>query len=94
MHCSAIEKTLTGSQLMGCRSAGSDGLAHLDPPNPLGFRPRNVWPPAVGAALGKGSEEGGRLHNIAASLQMPSPEFEDLPTIALGVPVFSNRCAT
>ena len=64
---------------------------YLDRPNPSGFRPRNaVWPPAVGAALGKGSEEGGGLHNIAASLQMPSPEFEDVPTTALGVPIFSN----
>ena len=64
---------------------------YLDRPNPLGFRPRNaVWPPAVGAALGKGSEEGGGLHNIAASLQMPSPEFEDLPTTALGVPIFTK----
>ena len=60
--------------------------------NPLGLggSPKAVWPPAIGAALGKGSEEGGGLHNIAASLQVPSPEFADLPTTALGVPVFSN----
>ena len=61
-------------------------------PNPLEFKKREqaVWPPAVGAALGKGSEEGGGLHNIAATLQAPSPEFADFPTTELGVPVFSS----
>lgn len=60
-------------------------------PNPLNMAPRGqaVWPPAVGAALGAGAEEGGGLHNIAATLQSPSPEFADLPTTELGVPVFS-----
>ena len=61
-------------------------------PNPLGLGrgPKAVWPAAIGAALGKGSEEGGGLHNIAASLQQPSPEFEGLPTTDLGVPAFSD----
>ena len=61
-------------------------------PNPLGLGggSKAVWPPAIGAALGKGSEEGGGLHNIAASLQKPSPEFADLPTSELGVPSFSR----
>ena len=61
-------------------------------PNPLGLGVRApvVWPPAVGAALGKGGEEGGGLHNIAATLQSPSPEFADLPTSDMGVPVFSK----
>lgn len=61
-------------------------------PDPFGRgeRPKFVWPPAVAAALGAGSEEGGGLHNIAASLQSPSPEFADLPTTELGVPVFSK----
>ena len=60
--------------------------------NPLGLeaRAKAVWPPAVAAALGKGAEQGGGLHNIAASLQAPSPEFENLPTTELGVPVFSK----
>ena len=60
-------------------------------PNPLGLGggPKAVWPPEIGAALGKGAEEGGGLHNIAASLQSPSPEFADLPTTELGVPVFA-----
>ena len=53
-----------------------------------------MWPPAIGAALGKGSEEGGGLHNIAASLQKPSPEFADLPTTELGVPVFTDMSET
>ena len=65
-------------------------------PNPLGLgeRPKAVWPPAVGAALGKGAEQGGGLHNIAATLQWPSPEFADLPTSELGVPVFSEMSDT
>ena len=58
-------------------------------PLKLGRRAKAVWPAAVAAALGQGAEEGGGLHNIAASLQMPSPEFADLPTTALGVPIFS-----
>ena len=60
--------------------------------NPLALKAREkaVWPPEVGAALGKGSEEGGGLHNIAAALQAPSPEFADFPTTELGVPVFSS----
>ena len=61
-------------------------------PDPLGLgiRGKAVWPPAVGAALGKGAEQGGGLHNIAARLQSPSPEFAELPTTELGVPVFSK----
>ena len=62
--------------------------------NPLGLRPRkDVWPPEVAAALGEGAEQGGGLHNIAASLQAPSPEFDGLPTTNLGVPVFSEMTA-
>ena len=60
--------------------------------NPLGLkrgaRPA-FWPREVAEALGKGSEEGGGLHNIAARLQSPSPEFADLPTTDMGVPDFS-----
>jgi len=62
----------------------------LSDPFGRGERPKFVWPPAVAAALGAGSEEGGGLHNVAASLQSPSPEFADLPTTELGVPVFSK----
>ena len=65
---------------------------YLGRSNPLGLSGgvARVWPPEVAAALGRGSEEGGGLHNIAASLQMPSPEFANLPTTELGVPVFSR----
>ncbi len=63
---------------------------HVGRPNPLGLGggPKHVWPREVGMALGKGAEEGGGLHNIAASLQYPSPEFAGLPTTDLGVPDF------
>ena len=59
-------------------------------PNPLGLGggPKAVWPREIGAALGAGAEEGGGLHNIAATLQVPSPEFADLPTTEMGVPDF------
>ena len=65
---------------------------YLGRENPLGLGggPKAVWPPEVAAALGKGAEQGGGLHNIAASLQAPSPEFADLPTTELGVPVFGK----
>jgi len=65
---------------------------HVGRPNPLGLGggPKAVWPKEVGLALGKGSEEGGGLHNIAASMQMPSPEFADLPKTEMGVPNFSE----
>ncbi len=63
---------------------------YVGKPNPfgLGGGPKAFWPPAVGAALGAGSEEGGGLHNIAATLGFPSPEFADLPTSEMGVPLF------
>ena len=65
---------------------------YLGKTNPLGLGggPKAVWPQEIGAALGKGSEQGGGLHNIAASLQAPSPEFADLPVTKLGVPVFGQ----
>ena len=65
-------------------------------PNPLalGGGPKAVWPPSIGAALGRGSEEGGGLHNIAASLQAPSPEYADMPTTELGVPIFGEMTNT
>ncbi len=63
---------------------------HVGRPNPLGLGggPPHVWPKAVGMALGKGMEEGGGLHNIAASLQTTSPEFSDFPLTDMGVPDF------
>ena len=60
--------------------------------NPLGLKRGSrpaVWPKEIAAALSQGSEDGGGLHNIAARLQSPSPEFADLPTTDMGVPNFS-----
>ena len=56
----------------------------------LGGVENPVWPKPIVVALSAGTEEGAGLHNIAASLQRPSPEFADLPTTDLGVPVFSR----
>jgi len=56
----------------------------------LGGVPNPVWPKPIVAALTVGVEDGAGLHNIAASLQNPSPEFADLPTTQLGVPMFSQ----
>ena len=53
-------------------------------------KPLGAWPPEVGKALGDGSEEGNGLHNIAATLQTLSPEFENLPVTAMGVPAFQD----
>lgn len=68
---------------------------HVGRPNPLGIGggPERVWPPEIAAALSRGSQEGGGLHNIAARMQRPSPEFADLPTTELGVPIFSAMTA-
>ena len=52
--------------------------------------PVGPWPAEVGAALGEGAEEGNGLHNIAATLQMDSPEYADLPVTALRVPIFAD----
>lgn len=62
----------------------------------LGYEPQlggvenPVWPKPIVTALSAGVEEGAGLHNIAASLQSPSPEFAELPTTELGVPDFSR----
>lgn len=49
-----------------------------------------VWPDEVAAAIREGNDEGNGLHNIAATLQAPSPEFEGLPVTELLVPVFGE----
>lgn len=56
----------------------------------LGGVPNPVWPGPIVAALSEGAEDGAGLHNIAASMQSPSPEFSDLPVTDLGVPIFSK----
>lgn len=49
-----------------------------------------VWPSEIGRALGEGGEEGNGLHNIAATMQMPSPEFAELPVTEMLVPDFAK----
>lgn len=44
------------------------------------------WPPAIVAAVTVGPG----FHNIAASMQMPSPEYEALPLTEMLVPIFSE----
>ena len=45
-----------------------------------------IWPPEIVAAI---TVVDG-LHNVAANLQTPSPEYEDLPTTELRVPIFGD----
>jgi len=67
-----------------------DMEAYLGKTPDLGGIENPVWPGPIVAALTVGVEEGAGLHNIAASLQSPSPDFAGLPTTDLGVPVFSQ----
>jgi len=55
----------------------------------LGRDPSNLrmtWPPEIIKAVTVGDG----LHNVAAGLQAPSPEYDDLPTTELRVPIFSK----
>jgi hypothetical protein len=54
------------------------------------LEPVGPWPAEVGRAIADGSEEGNGLHNIAATLQTASPEFETLPVTSLRVPIFNE----
>lgn len=60
--------------------------------NPLqrGGGPEIFWPPEVGGPLMAGAEEGNGLHNIAATMQMESPEFADYPITEMRVPIFDE----
>jgi len=49
-----------------------------------------VWPPGIGEALSVGASEGGGLHNLTAKRLQHSPELEDLPKTAWGVPILSK----
>jgi len=55
-------------------------------PPKTGDRPKMVWPQEIIDAVTVGDG----LHNVAAKLQAPSPEYADLPTTELGVPIFSK----
>lgn len=48
------------------------------------------WPDEIGGPLMAGSEEGNGLHNIAATMQIPSPEFADFPVTEMRVPIFDD----
>lgn len=67
----------------------ADMEADLGDKPEMGGVPNPIWPKPIIAALSHGVESGGGLHNIAASLQSSSPEYEGLPTTELGVPRFS-----
>ncbi len=91
-------RTLYGSAGQKQRSAEEQVLreameAFLGHAPDLGGIANPVWPQPIIAALSVGSEEGAGLHNIAATLQMPSPEFADLPVTEMGVPVFADMDA-
>ena len=48
------------------------------------------WPDTVSTPLMAGSEEGNGLHNIAAAMQIQSPEFVDWPVTEMRVPIFED----
>jgi hypothetical protein len=48
------------------------------------------WPDTVSGPLMAGSEEGNGLHNIAATMQIQSPEFVDWPVTEMRVPIFDE----
>ena len=54
------------------------------------LEPVGPWPKEVGMAVAEDSEKGNGLHNIAATLQTKSPEFEDMPVTEMGVPVLTE----
>jgi hypothetical protein len=58
--------------------------------NPSHLLKPAFWPDEVATALREGNDEGNGLHNIAATLQSPSPEFGGLPVTALRVPIFAE----
>jgi len=60
--------------------------------NPLGRGgwPPIFWPDEIGGPLMAGAEEGNGLHNIAATMQMASPEYADLPVTLMRVPIFDD----
>lgn len=60
--------------------------------NPYGepAGPKILWPKEIGGPLMAGSEEGNGLHNIAATMQIQSPEFVDYPVTEMRVPIFDE----
>ncbi len=80
----------------------ADIIAYIGNDNPFNFPingkgkpsgmldPVGAWPTEVGLAFSEGGEEGNGLHNIAATLQMDSPEFEGMPVTKMRVPIFNK----
>ncbi len=62
-------------------------------PTGRGGWPPIFWPEEIGGPLMAGSEEGNGLHNIAATMQVDSPEFLDLPVTDMRVPSFERMTA-
>ena len=60
--------------------------------NPYGEKQPSemYWPETVSGPLMAGSEEGNGLHNIAATMQIQSPEFVDFPVTEMRVPIFDE----
>lgn len=59
-------------------------------PTGRGGWPPIVWPDEIGGPLMAGAEEGNGLHNIAATMQVDSPEFADYPVTSMRVPIFDQ----
>ena len=66
----------------------AEAAGRKDPFGLSGGQPA-VWPKAIGAALGAGMETGGGLHNVTASMLIPSPEVASLPLSDYGVPLLA-----
>jgi hypothetical protein len=60
--------------------------------NPYGEKQPSemYWPETISGPLMAGSEEGNGLHNIAATMQIQSPEFVDFPVTEMRVPIFDE----
>ena len=65
---------------------------HVGRENPYGEKQPSemYWPDTVSIPLMAGSEEGNGLHNIAAAMQVQSPEFVDMPVTEMRVPIFEQ----
>jgi len=59
--------------------------SYAEPPGPEMY-----WPETVSGPLMAGAEEGNGLHNIAATMQIQSPEFVDFPVTEMRVPLFDE----
>ena len=86
-----------GSEGGGKRSEGKRALRaaiekYVGRENPYAEKQPSgmYWPDTVSGPLMAGSEEGNGLHNIAAAMQIQSPELVDLPVTETRVPIFED----